>query len=121
MDTDSLHLCNCQSHVGWLTRHQECRSNLGRIMKTGLLVLFYIVWLFIFIVICCCLFGCTGCLRKKYGVADFQYLKNGHVQQCNLFKYNKYNFYLDMCKVSTPYVKHNLSYKHEKKDGSNAT
>ncbi len=36
----------------------------------------------------------TGCLRKKDGVADNQYFKNGNTQQCNIFRLDKYNFYL---------------------------
>ena len=29
-----------------------------------------------------------GYLRKKYGVANFRYLKNGNTQQCNIFRHN---------------------------------
>ncbi len=32
------------------------------------------------------------CLRKKYGVADYQYFKNGNTQQLNICRHNKYNF-----------------------------
>ena len=64
---------------------------------------------------------CTGCLRKKYGVADYQYFKNGNTQQCNIFWHNKCNFCLVACEISTPYVKCNKSYKLEKNDGSNGT
>ncbi len=28
------------------------------------------------------------CLRKKYGVADYQHFKNGNTQQCNIFRHN---------------------------------
>ncbi len=45
----------------------------------------------------------TRCLRKKYGVADYQYFKNGNTQQCNIFRHNKYNFYLIACEISSPY------------------
>ena len=31
---------------------------------------------------------CTGCLRKKYGVADYQYFENGKTQQCDIFRLN---------------------------------
>ncbi len=48
---------------------------------------------------------CTGCLGMKYSVADYQYFKNGNTQQCNIFRHYKYNFYLVVYKVSTPYVK----------------
>ena len=40
-----------------------------------------------------------GCFRKKYSVADYRYLKNGNTWQCNIFRHNKYNFYLDVCKI----------------------
>ena len=61
---------------------------------------------------------CTGCLRKKYSVTDYQYFKNGNIQQCNIFRLKKYNSYLVVCEVSTPYIKHNESYELEKNDGS---
>ncbi len=38
------------------------------------------------------LLSITECLRKKYGVADYRYFKNGNIQQCNIFRHNKYNF-----------------------------
>ena len=41
--------------------------------------------------------------KKKYGVAYYQYFKNGNTQQCNILWHNKYNFRL--CEISTPYVK----------------
>ncbi len=28
--------------------------------------------------------ACTGCLRKKYGVADYEYFKNDKTQQCKI-------------------------------------
>ena len=63
-------------------------------------------------------FPYTGCLRKKYDVADYQYFKNGKTQQCNIFRYNKYNFRLVVCENSTHYVKRNESYAVEKSDVS---
>ncbi len=42
---------------------------------------------------------CTGCLRKRYGVEDYQYFKNGYIQQCNIFTHNKYNFRLVGCEL----------------------
>ena len=45
-----------------------------------------------------------GLRKKKYGVEDYQYFKNGNTQQCN---YNKYNFHLVVCNISTPYAKRN--------------
>ena len=39
----------------------------------------------------------TGCLRIKYGVADYWYFKNGNTQQCNIFRHNKYIFCLVVC------------------------
>ena len=67
----------------------------------------------------------TGCLRKRYGVADYQHFKNGNTQQCNnfrpynIFRHYKYNFYIAVC----AYVKHNFSYERESKRnaGSNGT
>ncbi len=50
---------------------------------------------------------CTRFLRKKYGVADYQYFKNGKTQQCDIFRLNKYNACLVACEVSTPCVKRN--------------
>ena len=49
----------------------------------------------------------TDCLRKKYGVVDSQYFKNGTTQQCTIFRQNKCNSFLVVCEVSTPYVKRN--------------
>ncbi len=51
----------------------------------------------------------TGCLKKKkkYGVAGYQYFKIGNTLQCDIFRYNKYNFYLVVCEAATPYVKCN--------------
>ena len=43
----------------------------------------------------------TECLRKNYGVADYQY-KNVNTQQCNIFRHNKCNFHLAVCGISTP-------------------
>ncbi len=33
--------------------------------------------------------------------------------QCNILRHDEYDFYLDLCKVSIPYVKGNYSYKCE--------
>ena len=49
--------------------------------------------------------------KKKYGVADYRYFKNGNTQQSNTFSHNKYKFHLG---VSTPYVKCNKSYELNK-------
>ncbi len=38
---------------------------------------------------------------KKYGVADYQYFKNGTMQQCNFSDIIKYSFYLVVYEVST--------------------
>ncbi len=38
-------------------------------------------------------------VSKKYGVANYKYFNNGDTQQCNLFRHNKYNFYLVVCNV----------------------
>ena len=46
--------------------------------------------------------GYTRCLIKKYGVADYQYFKNGKTQQCDIFRLNNYNLCLVECVVSTP-------------------
>ena len=46
---------------------------------------------------------------------------NGTTQQCNIFRHYKYNFYLVVCDVSTPYVKCNLSYESKRNDESNRT
>ncbi len=62
----------------------------------------------------------TGYLRKKYGVVDYQYFKNGTTQQRNIFRHKKYIFHLVVCEVSTPQVKCKLSYKC-KNGGSNGT
>ena len=61
----------------------------------------------------------TGCLRKKYDVADYQYqyFNNGNTQQCNIFSHKKYNFRLLVCAISTPYVKRDESYELHKNDG----
>ncbi len=59
--------------------------------------------------------------QKKYGVADYQYFEIGNIQQCNNFRHNKYNLYVVVCEISTPYVKRNKSYELEKNDGSNRT
>ena len=58
--------------------------------------------------------------KKKYGVANYQYFQNcdkqyfvnGDTQYfqnddtkqiiCNVFRQNKYNFYLVACEISTP-------------------
>ncbi len=49
-----------------------------------------------------------GVSEKRYGIADYWYLKNGNTQQCNVFRNNKYNVvYLVVCEVSAPYIKHN--------------
>ena len=61
-------------------------------------------------------------VSEKYGVADYWYFKNGTTQQYYIFRQNKYNFYLDVCEISTPiHVKGNLSYEHERNDGSNGS
>ena len=39
---------------------------------------------------------CTECCRKKYGVADYQYFMN--IKQCNIYRYDKYNFQLQCAK-----------------------
>ncbi len=49
----------------------------------------------------------TGCLRKKFSLADYWYFTNGNTQQCNIFRHDKYNSCLAVCEVSTPYVKCN--------------
>ncbi len=49
----------------------------------------------------------TGCLRKKYGVAYYQYFENGKTQQCDIFRLNQHNLCLVEWEVSTPYVKSN--------------
>ncbi len=64
---------------------------------------------------------CTGRLRKKYGVADYQYFKNGNTQQCNIFRLPKYSLCLVVCEISTPHVKSNGSYELKKNDGSNGS
>ena len=46
-----------------------------------------------------------GVSEKKYGVADYQYFKNGETQQCDIFRLNKYNHCLVECEVSIPIVK----------------
>ncbi len=63
-----------------------------------------------------------GCLRKKYGLADYRYFKNGNTQQRNIFTHNKYNsclvlFWGFFCEISTTYVKRNESNGFEKNDG----
>ena len=60
-------------------------------------------------------------VSKKYGVADYQYFKNGDTQQCNIYRHNKYIFCLVVCEILTPYVKRNKSYDLKKNDGSNGT
>ena len=35
--------------------------------------------------------ACTGCFRKKYGVADYQYFENGKMQQCDIFGHSPLN------------------------------
>ena len=65
--------------------------------------------------------ACTGCLRKKYGVADYEYFKNDNTQQCKIFRHNKCNFSLAVCEISTPYIKHEEIYELEKNDGSIGT
>ena len=47
----------------------------------------------------------TECFRKKHGVGDYRYFTNGNTLHCNIFRYNKYNFHLDVCEISNPYVK----------------
>ena len=59
--------------------------------------------------------------KKKYGVADYQYFKNGKTQYCNIFRHDKYNFHLVVCEVSTPNVKCKRSYKRERNESSNGT
>ena len=62
----------------------------------------------------------TRCLRKKYGVhvADYLYIKNGNTQEWNIFRHDKYNFCLVVCKILTKYVKRNESYELKKNCGS---
>ncbi len=48
-----------------------------------------------------------GVSEKKYGVADYQYFKNGETQQCCIFRPNKYYMYLLVCEIATAYVKLN--------------
>ena len=38
-----------------------------------------------------------GVSEKKYGVVYFRYFKNGKIQQCNIFRHDKHNFYLVVC------------------------
>ena len=59
--------------------------------------------------------------QKKVRWVKLQYLDNGAIPQCNILKHDKYNFYQGVCEVSTPYVKGDLSYEHERNDGSNGT
>ncbi len=76
------------------------------------------------------------CLRKKYGVADYRYFKNGNTQQYNTLRHTKYNFrfcffcfvlclcflfLFCFCEISTPDVKRNESYEVEKNYGFNGT
>ena len=48
----------------------------------------------------------TGCLRKKYGVADYQYENVKHINVI-FSDLNKNNLCLVECEVSTPCVKRN--------------
>ena len=61
----------------------------------------------------------TECLRKKKGAVDYHYFesKSGNIQQCDIFRHNKHNFYLVVCKVSIPYFMCNYSYECERNDG----
>ena len=70
---------------------------------------------------CVLYFTVPGVSEKKYGVADYQYFKNGNTQQCNIFRHNKYNFWLLVYEISTTYVKRNKIYELEKTEGSNGT
>ncbi len=63
----------------------------------------------------------TGCLRKKYGVADYRFFKNGNTLQSNNFRHVKYDFCLVAYEILTPYIKCNKSYELEMNDGSNRT
>ncbi len=54
-----------------------------------------------------------GVSEKKYDVEDYHYFKNGNTQQYNIW-HNKHNFYLVVCEVSTPYVKHTKNLTWEK-------
>ena len=45
--------------------------------------------------------GLQTIIRKKYGVADIRYFKNGKTQRCDIFSYNKYSFCLVVCEIST--------------------
>ena len=47
--------------------------------------------------------SCTRCLRKKNSAAYYRYFENGSTQECNIFRLNKYNLYLVVCVISTPY------------------
>ena len=62
-----------------------------------------------------------GCLRKKYGVGDYQYLTNDSTQQCGVLGPNTYNLCQVVCQILTKYVKYNLSYELMKNDESKGT
>ena len=60
----------------------------------------------------------SGVSEKKYGVADYQYYKNGNTQQCNILRHNKNNFSSSfMCNFNSIYV----SYECETNDESNGS
>ncbi len=59
--------------------------------------------------------------QKEFGVENCNIFTNGAMYQCNILRYGTYNLYLSMCKVSIQYVKGNLSYDHERNDGSKGT
>ncbi len=58
-------------------------------------------------------------ISEKNSVADYPYFKNGSTQWCHIFRNNKDNFHLVMCKISTSYVKGTSSCELEKNYGSN--
>ncbi len=46
-------------------------------------------------------------LEKKYAAVDYQYFKNGNIQQYNVFRHDNYNLHLVVGEVLIPYVIHN--------------
>ena len=49
----------------------------------------------------------TRCPEKKYGIADYQYFKNGKTQPCrpNIFRQDTHNLFLVVYRISTPLYK----------------
>ncbi len=43
--------------------------------------------------------------QKRYGLANYQYFKNGNTQQYNIFRRNTYNFYLVVCEACQRHLK----------------